>query len=135
MTITPLHGLRRADRAVLTARSRLTVTTTSGGPTSAGRVTLRVTGEVDACNAKEFAVAVCEAAAGHDDVDLDLRALGFAGVDAISALHAINAYMTRHETAWLVLPGPAVSRLLDLCDPEALIPRLSADPGIAAEPA
>lgn len=125
MTITSLSGHRRADPP---PRGRTHLAVTVDG------VMLRVSGEVDAGNAKEFAVAVCEAAAGHQLVEVDLSALDFAGVDAISALHAINAHMTRHEVAWSVLPGRAVGRLLDLCDPEVLIPRATADPA-AAEPA
>lgn len=131
MTITALHGHRRAAPGRAAGRNRLTVTTQSLGP---DRVTLCVAGEVDACNAKDFAVAVCAQAAGHAVVDVDLSALEFAGVDAISALHAINAHMLRHEVSWLVLPGRAVGRLLDLCDPELLIPR-AADLDAEAEPA
>lgn len=132
MTITALHAHRRAAPARPVVRTRLTVTAHHLGP---DRLTLCVAGEVDACNAKDFAVAVCEQAAGHPVVDVDLSALGFAGVDAISALHAINAHMLRHDVSWLVVPGKAVGRLLDLCDPEELIPRTGADPATEAEPA
>jgi hypothetical protein len=95
-----------------------------------------VDGEVDAANAKDFAVAVCEAAAGHTAVDVDLRGLGFLAVDGIAALHAINAQFVRHDVAWAVVPGRAVSRLLALCDPEGIIPRAdTAHDSAEAEPA
>ncbi|MBO0679906.1 STAS domain-containing protein [Mycolicibacterium sp. S2-37] len=90
-------------------------------------------GAVDAHNAKDFAESVCAAADGHRAVVVDLSGLEFAGVDAISALHAINARLSRHKVEWTMTSNRAVTRLLDLCDPERLIPRPSC--GQAAEPA
>ena len=85
-------------------------------------ITVSVSGEVDACNAKDFAVAVCEAVADARRVTLDLSGLEFIAFDGVAALHAVNANLTRGEVPWCVLPGTAVMRVLDLCDPEHLIP-------------
>jgi len=85
--------------------------------------TVSVYGEVDAANAKHLAVSVCAAVGRHRNVMLDLTGLDFLAVDGIAALHAINAHMARAGGTWSVTPGPAAMRVLDLCDPEQLIPR------------
>lgn len=125
MTISHLDGHRRP----LPRHAPLAIESGRVGATFI--VTVR--GEIDAHNAKDFAVAVCDATAGHRVVDVDLGDLAFAGVDAISALHAINAQMRRRDADWTVLPNRTVTRLLDLCDPERLIPRPADE--VAAEPA
>lgn len=84
--------------------------------------TVSVRGEVDACNAKDFAVTVCELAAGVERLTLDLSRLDFIAIDGCAALHSINLHMMRADTGWQVLPSPAVARLLALCDREGLIP-------------
>lgn len=139
MTITPLHGHSR-PHARATHSDRLALSTRSWGRQPDRRICVSVRGEVDAANAKDFAVAVCEAVgsgeAGHAIVEIDLQALGFLAVDGIAALHALNARFVRDEVCWTVLPSPAVSRLLALCDPEGLIPRAEdAEDPSAAEPA
>jgi anti-anti-sigma factor len=83
-----------------------------------------VRGEVDAANAKEFALAVCERLPNAGAVILDLTGLEFIAVDGIAALHAINAHLTRNGATWHTVPSRAVQRVLDLCDPEGLIPRV-----------
>lgn len=135
MTITPLHGHSRPHRRA-TRSERLSITTRSWGRKADRHIAVSVFGEVDACNAKEFAVAVCEAAAGHAAVVVDLSALSFLAVDGIAGLHAINAQLIRHDVTWTVVPGRPVARLLDLCDPEGVIPRAQTvvEP-TAAEPA
>ncbi|WP_209305862.1 STAS domain-containing protein [Mycobacterium sp. PS03-16] len=135
MTITPLHGHSRPHRRA-TRAERLSVTTRSWGRKADRHITVSVFGEVDACNAKEFAVAVCEAAAGHTVVEVDLSGLSFLAVDGIAGLHAINAQLIRHDVSWTVVPGRPVERLLELCDPEGVIPRVqAADEPTEAEPA
>jgi anti-anti-sigma factor len=135
VTITPLHGHSR-PHARATHSARLALSTRSWGRAPRKQICVSVRGEVDAANAKDFAVAVCEAAAGHSGVEVDLRNLGFLAVDGIAALHAINAQFVRHDVTWAVIPGRAVSRLLALCDPEGVIPRAdTAQDTSAAEPA
>lgn len=139
MTITPLHGHSR-PHVHATHSDRLALSTRSWGRPPHKRICVAVRGEVDAANAKDFAVAVCEAIdfryPGRYAVEVDLRSLGFLAVDGIAALHALNAEFVRRDVTWTVIPGPAVSRLLALCDPEGVIPRAdtTADPQ-EAEPA
>ncbi|ODQ87538.1 hypothetical protein BHQ18_23315 [Mycolicibacterium flavescens] len=97
------------------------------GP-GAANVTIFATGEVDAANAKEFSLAVCEAVGDAERVLLDLSALEFIAIDAVAALHAVNAHLTRAGVPWSVLPGAAVARVLAICDREHVIPLLDAGP-------
>jgi anti-anti-sigma regulatory factor len=107
------HGYR-SQRLFLSSRR-------SGG--NGTDVEISVIGQVDAANAKEFAVAVCELTVEADLVTLNLSDLDFMAFDGVAALHAINAHMTRIGAPWCVVPGTAASRVLELCDPEQLIPR------------
>ncbi|WP_157897692.1 STAS domain-containing protein [Mycolicibacterium rutilum] len=91
-------------------------------------MTVFADGEIDAANAKEFAVAVCDAVAGAERVTLDLSGLEFIAIDGVAALHAINAHLTRAGVPWCVLPGPAASRVLGICDREHVIPLLQPAP-------
>jgi anti-anti-sigma factor len=81
-----------------------------------------VAGEVDAGNAKHFAHTVREAAAGHPALVLDLTEVHFMAFDGASALYAISAHLAREDVSWCVVPSPSVARVLQLCDPEGLIP-------------
>lgn len=139
MTLTVLHGHSR-PHVHATHSDRLALSTQSGGRPPEEHLRVSVRGEVDAANAKDFAVAVCEAIdfwqARPARVEIDLRDLGFLAVDGIAALHALNAQFLRHDVPWTVIPGPAVSRLLALCDPEGVIPSADADEDPSeAEPA
>lgn len=110
------------DRPQPRPRRRLCVAASERTGKTTKSVTVMVTGEVDATNAKEFAVAVCAAGAGASRVTLDVSGLEFMAFDGVAALHAINAHLTRADVPWCVLPGAAVSRVLGLCDPEHVIP-------------
>ena len=101
---------------------RLSVSASMWASEKAKHITVSVSGEVDAANAKDFAVAVCEAVDDARRVTLDLSELEFIAFDGVAALHAVNAHLTRAQVPWCVAPGAAVTRVLDLCDPEGLIP-------------
>jgi anti-anti-sigma factor len=88
---------------------------------SAGVLTVTVRGEVDACNAKEFAVTVCDLV-GTRRLTLDLSQVDFIAIEGCVALHSINLHVMRANSAWQVIASPAVSRLLSICDRERLIP-------------
>jgi anti-anti-sigma factor len=101
---------------------------------TADQVAVSVRGEIDASNAEEFARAVCEATAGCQGMTLDLSEVGFIALDAVPALHAINARLMRAGASWSITPSAAVRRLLQLCDPVGLLPVAAAEPRVA-EPA
>lgn len=114
MTVAAIHQLHRQSTRQLSVASHAKATEK--------HVTVAVRGEVDACNAKDFAIAVCEAVIDAERVTLDLSHLEFIAFDGVAALHAINAHLTRAGVPWQVLPGAAVTRVLGLCDPERVIP-------------
>lgn len=114
MTVAPIHQLHQQSNRQLSVDSH--------AKASEKHVTVAVRGEVDACNAKDFAIAVCEAIVDAERVTLDLSQLEFIAFDGVAALHAVNAHLTRADVPWCVVPGAAVSRVLGLCDPEQVIP-------------
>ncbi|MFG1930572.1 STAS domain-containing protein [Mycobacterium sp. NPDC048908] len=118
MTVTPIRDRGREAKPYATRSCRLRVTCRNTG----SDVSVSVRGEVDTHNGKEFAVAVCDAASRADHVTVDLSELGFMAIDGVAALHAINAQLSRASTPWRLVPGAAASRVLELCDPEGLIP-------------
>ncbi|OBI76229.1 STAS domain-containing protein [Mycobacterium sp. E740] len=118
MSVAPIHSLPSS-----LPKRQLSVTTSAWAGGRTGRITVSVSGEVDAANAKEFATAVGEAVSDARRVLLDLSGLEFFAFDGIAALHALNARLARSGTSWSVLPSAAVARVLTLCDPEQLIPR------------
>ncbi|OBF30257.1 hypothetical protein A5724_23850 [Mycobacterium sp. ACS1612] len=127
MTVTPIRGRVRDATPHATRSRRLTVTSRSAG----SDVIASVRGEVDSYNGKQFAAAVCDAATTAGHLTLDLRGLDFMAIDSIAALHAINAHLSRTSTPWTVVAGAAVSRVLEMCDPEGLIPAVPAPLGVA----
>lgn len=89
-------------------------------PPSTAIVTVH--GEVDAANADElFAYA-----AGHSgrmtQLVLDLTGVEFFGTAGFSALHTLNARCATDAVDWVLVPSPAVNRLLHICDPESALP-------------
>jgi anti-anti-sigma factor len=53
---------------------------------------------------------------------LDLSKLEFFGVAGFSALHRISVNCAPAGIGWALVPGPAVSLLLRICDPDGLLP-------------
>ena len=118
MTVTSIRTKSAESRRFSIASTSLDVLCRARGT----EVTIAVSGEVDAVNAKEFAHVVREAVGERTGVVLDLTGVPFMAFDGVSALYAISAHLLREGAAWCVVPSPAVSRVLDLCDPEGLIP-------------
>jgi len=90
-------------------------------PAASGTV-ITVEGELDAANADQLAAYVERSVTAYRRVILDLRGLEFIGTAGFSALHRINAVCSDAPAAWALAPGPAVSRLLRLCDPDGALP-------------
>jgi anti-anti-sigma factor len=85
-------------------------------------VVIRAHGGIDASNAD----ALTEYALGHlmrcRGLILDLRDLDFFGTEGFSALHRVSVCCARVGIGWAVVPDDAVSRLLRIGDPQALLP-------------
>ncbi|WP_260760043.1 STAS domain-containing protein [Mycobacterium sp. SMC-4] len=92
-------------------------------------------GEIDAANAKHFAHTVREAAGLCATLVLDLTDVPFMAFDGASALYALSAHLGREDVSWCVVGSPSVRRVLQLCDPEGLIPLAEVTALCGAEPA
>ncbi len=137
MTIIYLQGLRLEpqprDRGCVQPRLR----SRTALQVTALDATVEVLGEVDAANARSFSDQVCAAISAMGDavgeVTVDLSGVDFFALDACTALHAVNAHSMRVDRAWVVVPGAAVSRVLEICDPASVIPVVDSEE--LAEPA
>jgi len=79
-------------------------------------------GDIDATNASALTEYALGAALGRRAMILDLRGVGFMGIEGFSALHRISVSCAGEKTRWAMVPGPVVSRVLAICDPEHLLP-------------
>lgn len=79
-------------------------------------------GEIDASNADTFADYVQRCVNYCEWLAVDLTDLDFLGTSGFSALHRINTQCAVVDVQWALVPGPAVSRLLQLCDPDCALP-------------
>jgi anti-anti-sigma factor len=79
-------------------------------------------GELDAANADQLAACVQRCVGRSTRVILDLRGLDFIGTAGFSALHRINVMCSGAQACWAMVPSPAVSRLLRICDPDGTLP-------------
>lgn len=123
MTVTSIRSRSADSRSFCVASTSLTVACRTRGRGRDKEATVAVTGEVDAANAKHFAHAVREAAGASRAVIVDLTDVPFMAFDGASALYAISAHFSREDVSWCVVGSPAVARVLQLCDPEGLIPQ------------
>jgi anti-anti-sigma factor len=78
-------------------------------------------GEIDAANSAELRAYIEDHLGGYQQLVLDLSRLDFFGTDGFSALHAINVRCSRRGIDWIMVPGPEVSRVLRVCDPEGAV--------------
>jgi len=83
---------------------------------------ITVDGELDASNADELAAYVQHSLGRSRRVVLDLRGLDFIGTAGFSSLHRINVMSSGAGVDWAMVAGPAVSRLLRICDPDDTLP-------------
>jgi anti-anti-sigma factor len=79
-------------------------------------------GGIDASNADTLTDYTLEHLTRCRGLILDLRDLDFFGTEGFSALHRVSVGCARAGIGWAVVSGDTVSRLLRICDPEALLP-------------
>ena len=79
-------------------------------------------GELDAANAQEFVDYSLRHAPHIDRLVLDLTGVDFFGTAGFSALHTLNVRCAAEKIEWALAPSPAVSRLLQICDPDSALP-------------
>ncbi|OBG23413.1 anti-anti-sigma factor [Mycolicibacterium celeriflavum] len=81
-----------------------------------------VQGQIDAANAADMIDYALRHAAELDCLVIDLSGVDFFGTAGFSALHTLNVRTAGENIGWVMLPSPAVSRLLRICDPDAALP-------------
>ncbi len=79
-------------------------------------------GELDAANAQDFVTYALRHADAVNHLVLDLEGLEFFGASGFSALHTLNVRCAADGTEWAMVPGKAVTRLLQICDPDTTLP-------------
>lgn len=79
-------------------------------------------GELDAANADQLAAYVQRSIKRSRRAILDLRGLKFIGTAGFSTLHRINVVCSGAQVRWAMVPSPAVTRLLRVCDPDGALP-------------
>ena len=84
-------------------------------------VLVAAVGEIDAANSAGLPAYIEDHLGGYRQLVLDLSRLNFFGTDGFSALHTINVRCSRRGTEWVLVPGPEVSRMLRVCDPEGAL--------------
>jgi anti-anti-sigma factor len=81
-----------------------------------------VNGELDAANSDQLSTYVQRSLMKSRRVVVDLRDLEFIGTAGFSALLRINVVCSGAQVHWAMVPSPAVSRLLRICDPDGTLP-------------
>jgi anti-anti-sigma factor len=86
-------------------------------------VRIRASGEIDASNAAELLDYVLRRGANCRSLILDLSDVTFFATAGFSALQTIDLRSSRASVSWTLVDGPAVSRVLAICDPGRTLPR------------
>lgn len=100
-------------------QSRTAQFTARWGPTG---TLITVDGELDAANTDQLVAYVQQSTSRSRRMVLDLRGVKFIGTAGFSALHRINVKCSAAQVSWAMAPGPAVARLLRVCDPDGTLP-------------
>lgn len=89
---------------------------------SAGIVS--VCGEIDAANAEQFAAYVQRCLGNCGWRIVDLSGVDYIAVSGFNALQRLDFMSGRRGTSWAMVPSRAVSRLLEICDPDGALPTI-----------
>lgn len=81
-------------------------------------------GDIDASNASTLTDYALVNAMRCRGLVLDLDGVKFFGTDGFSALHRVSVRCAHAEIGWMVVPGAAASRLLQICDPHGSLPTM-----------
>jgi anti-anti-sigma factor len=83
---------------------------------------ITVHGELDAANAPQFVDYSLRHAPHAERLVLDLSGVDFFGTAGFSALHTVNVRCAGEKIEWALVPSRAVTRLLQICDPDSALP-------------
>ncbi len=79
-------------------------------------------GEIDAANSQKLIDYALRHDARINRLVLDLSGVDFFGTSGFSALHELNVRCAAESIAWASVPSAAVTRLLQICDPDSALP-------------
>ena len=77
-------------------------------------IRVSVMGEIDAVNAGHLTEYATRYLDGHRALVLDLESVEFFGTDGLVALDEIRCHCAKQGTEWSLIPGRAVTKLLDI---------------------
>jgi anti-anti-sigma factor len=120
-----------ASRPVDRTESHAATFTTRWLNPSVAVVTVR--GELDASNAQELVDYALRHTERTERLALDLSEVEFFGTAGFSALHTLNVRCAGAGVEWVLVPSPAVSRLLRICDPDSALPMATKLPAALAQ--
>jgi anti-anti-sigma factor len=86
-------------------------------------VRISASGEIDASNTAEMLDYVLRRGANCRSLILDMSDITFFATAGFSALRTLDVRCSRARVSWMLVDGPAVSRVLSICDPERTLPR------------
>ena len=89
---------------------------------AAARVLVDVRGDIDATNCHAFGRFVDRHTGVSRQLIVDLSGVDFFGSQGFAALHYIGVQCARRDVDWLIVGGPAVERIVRVCDPDAALP-------------
>ena len=81
-----------------------------------------VHGEVDAANARQSSSYAQLHLTHTDRLVLDLTEVEFFATEAFSMLHTVSVAAAGKDARWALLPSAAVTRMLQICDPDGVLP-------------
>jgi anti-anti-sigma factor len=81
-----------------------------------------VVGEIDACNSDPVLAGVISLLGTRKQLLLDLTGLDFLAAQGMSFLEGVGLECAQRSISWAVMPSAAVSRMLRVCDTEAVLP-------------
>lgn len=89
---------------------------------SATTVLVAAFGEIDAASAAALSESIERHLPGYRQLVLDLSRLEFFGTAGYAVLHRVHSRCARADVDWVLVPGPEVTRLLRVCDPDEILP-------------
>lgn len=114
-----IHSVNRASSDDLQRCGRATFSVRRVSPM---RMIVAAMGELDAVNARALGRYVESHVRFSKQLIVDLRAVDFVGSQAFTALYYISVHCARGDVDWIILGGPPLRRMLDICDPEGELP-------------
>lgn len=82
-----------------------------------------VRGELDAANSRNLTDYVLARLRYAKRLVLDFSEVEFFGTASFSAVHRISVRAAGDGVDWVLVPSARVTRLLEICDPDGLLPR------------